>query len=87
MPRTTLNLDAAVLRELRRLQRTDERPLGDIVSSLLAEALRRPTAEPAPFRWIAQPLGVKVDLEDRDEVERLLALEDAQAAGEGNHAS
>lgn len=72
MPRTTLNLDAAVLRDLKRRQRRDPRPLGDIASELLAAALREPADEEPPFRWISKPMGFKVDLEDKDAVWALL---------------
>ena len=45
MPRTTLDIDAPLLRELKKLQEKEGRSLGKIVSQLLAEALaRRKTA-------------------------------------------
>jgi hypothetical protein len=39
MPRTTLDIDAPLLAELRKLQKEQRRSLGKIVSQLLAEAL------------------------------------------------
>ena len=39
MPRTTINLDPSVLRQLRRLQSYDRRPLSELVNQLLARAL------------------------------------------------
>lgn len=73
MPRTTLNLASSVLRELKRRQRKDPRPLGDIASELLARILRVESPPTQPFTWVAKPMGLSVDLEDKDEVERRLA--------------
>lgn len=75
MPRTTLNLDAAVLRELKRRQKKDRRPLGDIVSDLLTRVLREGSRDATPFEWVTKPMGLLVDLEDKDEVERRIASE------------
>lgn len=71
MPRTTVDIDAPILKDIKQLQRREGKSLGRLVSDLLAEALgqrrgRRP--EPVSFRWIAQPLGLKVDLRDKDAV-------------------
>jgi hypothetical protein len=75
MPRTTLNLDAPILRDLKRLQKREGKPLGRLVSDLLAQALRhdRTDEQPGPaFRWHAQPLGARVDLSDKDALRALL---------------
>lgn len=68
MPRTTLNLDAAVLRDLKKRQKREGRPLGDIASELLARSLREevPASEPKPFRWRKHPMNMKINLEDRE---------------------
>jgi len=73
MPRTTIDLDATVLRELKRRQRAEGRTLGQLASELLAAALARETvAMPArPFRWTTQ-LGARVDLDAREAVRRAL---------------
>ena len=52
MPRTTIDLDASVLRQLRRLQSYDRRPLSELVNQLLARALAE--TELGPERWITQ---------------------------------
>ena len=76
MPRTTLDLDATVLRMLKRRQRAEGKSLGQLASELLAVALRTaPEPEPVPFRWSSKPMGAKVDLADREAVRR--AMEDA----------
>jgi hypothetical protein len=69
MPRTTLDIDAPILRDLKRLQKRERKPLGRLVSDLLAKALRKEEVEPkaAPFRWISKPMGPpRVDLENKD---------------------
>lgn len=68
--RTTIDIDAPILKELKRLQRRDGKSLGRLVSDLLARSLaeaRSPTEAP-PFAWIAKPMGARVDLADRDAV-------------------
>lgn len=70
MPRTTLNIDASVLRELKRLKERQGKSLGELVSELLAVALenRERTTGPQPFRWRTQRMCARVDLEDEDAV-------------------
>jgi len=72
MPRTTIDIDAAVLRELERRKRREGKTLGKLVSELLAGALRT-DADAAPFDWTTQPMGAKIDLEDKEAVRRALA--------------
>jgi hypothetical protein len=74
MPRTTLDIDATLLRELKKLQREQGRSLGKLVSELLAEALaRRKTAPvPARLRWISRPMHARVDLADKEAVYSVL---------------
>lgn len=73
MPRTTINLDAEVLRELKRRQRAERRTLGSLASELLASALRATIRRPQrSFRWKAAAMGARVDLEDKEAVRRVL---------------
>lgn len=74
MPRTTLDIDASVLRELKRRQRFEKKTLGELASELLAKALADEGTgqDPAPLRWTSNPLGLKVDLEDKDAVWAIL---------------
>lgn len=73
MPRTTIDIDAAVLRELKRRQRREGKSLGQLVSELLAAALRgEGREEPTPFTWVAKEMGARVDLEDAEAVRRAL---------------
>ncbi len=74
MPRTTLDIDASVLRELKKRQRHEGKTLGELASELLARALADQRADEAlpPLRWTSAPLGLKVDLEDKEAVWRVL---------------
>ena len=70
MPRTTLNIDAPVLAEAKRVAAREGKSLGKAVSELLATALDRRAHEPraaiAPLQWTARPMGERVDLTDKD---------------------
>lgn len=70
MPRTTLNLDSSVLRELKRLQSREHKSLGQIVSELLAGVLAERTSRQTPpaFEWASQPMHARVNLEDKEAV-------------------
>lgn len=73
--RITFKLDDTVFRQLKRLQKEQGKPLGRLVTDLLAEALRerRPKAPGAhPFRWFSQPMGARVDLGDHAAILELL---------------
>ena len=75
MPRTTLNIDAGVLRDLKRLQKKVGKTLGRLVSELVAEALARDAgaeAEATPFDWTSRPMSARVDLEDKEAVRAAL---------------
>jgi len=73
MPRTTVDIDAAVLRELKKRQRREDKTMGRLISELLSSAMGKSMREErAPFRWTAQPLGIKVDLEDKEAVRRAM---------------
>ena len=70
MARTTLNIDAPLLQELKRLQKEEGHSLGQIVSHLLADALarRRTTRQPPKLRWVARAMRARVDLADKEAV-------------------
>ncbi len=73
MTRTTIDLDAAVLRELKRRKRRGGQSLGQLASELLASAMQ---AEPAGsrerFAWRSGPMGARLDLDDKEAVRRAL---------------
>ncbi len=71
--RTTLDIDSSVLKQLKDYQRGRSESLGALASELLAKALAEVTRQqrPQPLEWISRPMGARIDLEDRDAVERL----------------
>jgi plasmid stability protein len=76
MTRTTLDLDAAVLRELRRRSAREGKSMGQVASELLSGAIARPDDLPVPaFTWVTADLGRPlVDLEDPEAVRRAIDL-------------
>jgi hypothetical protein len=68
IPRTTIDIDATVLDELKERQRMEGKTLGQLASELLAGALAssRPERRQEPFVWKAQRMGARIDLEDKD---------------------
>jgi len=69
--RTTLNIDAPILGELKELQRRERKSLGQLVSELLCEALagrRSGVKKAAELRWSSKPMHARVELEDKDAV-------------------
>ena len=78
MPRTTLDIDAPLLREVKKLQEKEGRPLGKIVSQLLAEALaRRKSAPELPtFQWVSRPMHALVVTSDKEAVYGILDRSD-----------
>jgi hypothetical protein len=72
--RTTVDIDAPILREIKALQKKQGRSMGRIVTDLLADALSR-RKRPAPaqeFRWTSRPMRALVDLADKEAVYRAL---------------
>jgi hypothetical protein len=74
MMRTTLDIDTPILEELKRLQMKGDggrKSMGKMVSELLAEALSRregEVAEVVGFDWIAKPMRLLVNLDDKEAV-------------------
>jgi hypothetical protein len=68
--RTTIDIDAPILKDLKRLQRREGKSLGRLVSDLLAQALaeerRGATCSPPEFQWISHPMRARVDLSDQE---------------------
>jgi hypothetical protein len=72
--RTTIDIDDAILREVRAIHEREGRAMGAVVSELLADALarRRPTRAGTPFRWTSRPMNALVDLADKEAVHAAL---------------
>ena len=74
MPRTAINIDDPILKEIKDLQKKEGGTVGKIVSQLLAEALgRRKTTKEAPkLKWISRPMHARLDLADKDALYAIL---------------
>ncbi len=76
MPRTTLDIDARVLSELKERRRREQKTLGQVASELLARALAQDDDgngdELPALAWTSRPLGIKVDLDDKEALRRIL---------------
>lgn len=82
MPRTTLDIDATVLADLRRRAAVEGKSMGQVASELLVIGLddeRIPKLP--PLEWVRKDLGLKVDLEDKDAVWRILDSEEFGVKG------
>ena len=68
MTRTTVDIDASVLRELKRRQERERKTMGQLISELLAKAMESEdeTTAATPFTWVARDLEPRVDLENKD---------------------
>lgn len=83
MPRTTLNLDPSVLDELKERARREGRPLGEVASLLLAQALKTKPSKKKPFAWKAEHMGTpRIDLSDWGKVWEFLDREMLEASRE-----
>jgi hypothetical protein len=73
MPRTTVDIDAQVLRDLKERQAREGKTLGELISELLAASLRaEPDSLAQPFTWNTAKMRARVDLTDKDAVYRTL---------------
>lgn len=73
MTRTTIDIDAAVLRRLKARKRREGKTLGELVSELLATALREADeARPQKLSWTTRAMSARVDLADKEAVRRAL---------------
>lgn len=72
--RTTIDIAAPILDELKRIKREDGGTLGELINGLLAEGLkrRRPEVAARGLTWISQPMGARVDLDDKEAVYAVL---------------
>jgi hypothetical protein len=75
MARTTVDIEASVLRDLKRLQQREGKSLGQLISELVAAALaheKEIPEEDRPFQWTSRPMGARVDLGDKEAVRAAL---------------
>lgn len=74
MPRTTLDLDSSVLRELRRRGAREHKSMGEVASEVLAAGLREQAPRDCePLHWPSRHMGrPRIDLDDKEAVARVL---------------
>jgi hypothetical protein len=76
--RTTVDIDAPVLSDLKRLQEREGKSLGRLVSELLAEAIgrrRTPAEKQASLPWHTTPGKALVDFADKEALYETLDAE------------
>ncbi|HEU4944441.1 MAG TPA: hypothetical protein VFT10_04695 [Solirubrobacterales bacterium] len=78
MPRTTFDLDATVLADLRSRAAAEGKSMGQVASELLAGSLgEKEPREERPLAWARKEMGpFKIDLEDKEAVWNLLDKEE-----------
>jgi mRNA-degrading endonuclease RelE of RelBE toxin-antitoxin system len=67
--RTTVDIDAPVLKDLKKIQRKEGKSLGRLISDLLAQALsERKSAKvlTRPPKWISKRMGARIYPADRE---------------------
>lgn len=74
MARTTLDLDSTVLEELKKLKLKEGKPMGQLASELMSQALaeERSAETNKPLQWTAKSMNAQVDIEDKEAVNRLI---------------
>ena len=74
MTRTTINIDAPVLEELKAIQKEEGASLGAVASRLLTEAIARRRKPPRATRldWVSKPMGCRIDLADKEALHQAL---------------
>ena len=72
--RTTINIATPILEELKQIQRKEGGSLGELVSRLLAGALKARESHACDTRleWVNKPMRARVDLGDKEAVYALL---------------
>ena len=72
--RTTINIATPILDELKKIQREEGGSLGELVSRLLAGAIktRQSRGVDSEFEWASKPMGARVSLVDKEAVYALL---------------
>jgi hypothetical protein len=81
MPRTTIDIDGSILRDLKRRQKQEGKSLGRLVSELLAQALHQRKSDQATapsFRWIARSMRAQMDIADKEAVYEALDRHDGR---------
>ena len=73
--RTTLDLEAPILKELKAFSKSHSLSLGKSATQLLMKALVMHKAEKKAlpkFKWYSQPMGAKIDISDKETLYKIL---------------
>jgi len=76
--RTTVNIDEPILKELKAIQQKEGKPLGRLISDLLARVLgEMPSSQPSkkPPQWISKAMGARIDIADREALYKTMERE------------
>jgi hypothetical protein len=70
MPRTTVDIDLPILKEIKRIQGEEGLSMGKLISRLLADALSRRKRKPAKaeFHWVSRRMKPLIDIADKEAV-------------------
>jgi hypothetical protein len=76
--RTTLDIDAPILKQLKDLKIREGRSMGQIVSQLLTEALarRKKGAKVPSLEWRSRSMHALVDISDKEAIYAILDKDD-----------
>ena len=67
--RTTIDIDDPILKEVKKLQKTEGKSLGRMISDLLAQALQRRKRSGPPSEqphWISRNMNARINLDDKE---------------------
>ena len=79
--RTTVDIDAPLLLDVKRLQKQEGKTQGQVINELLSAGLRGRSAKPLKRRrlnWPAKAMGQRIEIDDREALWALLSEEEAQ---------
>jgi len=65
MPRTTVDIDDAVLLRVRAIARAEGKTVARVISDLLQQALKWKSSQQRPFTWRSKLMYARVDIESK----------------------
>ena len=82
--RTTVDIDDPILKDLKKIQKREDRSLGRLISDLLAQALGERKSAKTPTRapqWISKAMGARIDIADHEAVYTAMEQEPRRKKG------
>ena len=82
--RTTVDIDDPILKDLKKIQKREDRSLGRLISDLLAQALGERKAAKTPIKapqWISKAMGAHIDIADHEAVYTAMKKEPRRKKG------